>query len=579
MTGRATDSLTLHNRNTRWARVVAECLAESAIGHVVMCPGGRSTALALVLADEPDLETHVQNDERSAGFYALGMARALDGAVAVCTTSGSAVANLLPALVEAEAAGVPILILSCDRPLHEQGGGGPQYADHLALCRPVAHRQLELSNPDGGEAALDALRDELRAFLGRWLADPLDHAPAQINLPFHGAISALDPDPDAIEIPLVTRTPIARIARAPDPTPPLSSIAALDLPAAPKGLIFAGSNCPFAPHHIVALAKRTGFPVLADAASGLRRPSAMPNLIAEAEMLCSGGNLVAELVPDLIIQIGEAPAYHGLHRYLERQRCPVLILDRHAVARDFLQRDFLPVACGSGTPLGTIGAAIGRSDAEWTRRWLAESARVGGIVEETTTDMAWGEIPAAMMVCNAAGFGLLHLGNSMPVRLGNLLCRPTTVKQRVFANRGVNGIDGTIACFLGEMVAVDGPGLALMGDLTFLHDLSSLELVHRSRARGAICVVQNHGGAIFDFLPSQDLPRFAETIRNPRPAPIAALAVAFGLPYHRAGDSSALAAALEDARTAESLHLIEIDVPGHSAREGLQMLFLSLMFG
>ena len=573
-----TDKLTLYNRNTLWSRIVTQSLTHGGIDRVVICPGGRSAALALTLADEPGMEVHILNDERSAGFYALGMARVRGRAVAICTTSGSAVANLLPALVEAESGSVPILVLTCDRPMHERGGGGPQYADHLALCRPVARRQLALGDPECSTAALHALRREVHQFLGEWLADSTDVGPAQINLPFHGTNAALDADPDPMEAPAGwTFELLPTIAQNPDPLSPLAEIVALNLPMAVKGLIIVGSNCPFDTRHVIALAERTQFPVLADAASGLRRPQAVPGLIAVAEFICNG-TTTARSVPDIIIQIGEVPAYHGLHRFLERQPCQVLILDRHAVASDFLKRKFLPIACGSGGSLGAIGEAIGVGDADWAQSWLAESKQARRSIEGAVAEMAWGEVPAAMMVCNAPGFDLLHLGNSMSLRLGNLLCRPTDTPQLLFANRGVNGIDGTIACFLGEMATIDGRGLALIGDLTFLHDFAALELVHQRRVRGAICVVQNHGGAIFDFLPGQDLPRFTDTIRNARPAPIGPLAEAFGLLHHHCRDAAELAVALDAARTGETLNLIEIEVPKHSARDGLQMLFLSLMF-
>jgi 2-succinyl-5-enolpyruvyl-6-hydroxy-3-cyclohexene-1-carboxylate synthase len=118
----------------------------------------------------------------------------------------------------------------------------------------------------------------------------------------------------------------------------------------------------------------------------------------------------------------------------------------------------------------------------------------------------------------------------------------------------------------------------MIGDLAFLHDLSALELAHQSPATGAICVIQNQGGAIFDFLAGQDLPHFASAIRNPRPLSIARLAAAFGLPYHHVATREALAAALATARVGDALHLIEIDVPPQSARDGLRMLFLSTQF-
>ncbi|MEL6477234.1 MAG: thiamine pyrophosphate-binding protein [Pseudomonadota bacterium] len=771
-------------RNTLRSQAVVRALLRHGIMRAVLCPGGRAASLVLALAGAEGLASRVMNDERAAAFFALGWARGTGWPVAICTTSGSAVANLLPALLEAEALAIPLLVLACDRPEAERGGGGPQSSDHAALCRPVMRRMLLLGDPAG--------RDEgarLDRFLTDWRGPRHVPGPALINLPYLGRVSALDPEPDGPEAAPGARTtqsaadgadpapatpatrampeaagkpetargePIDPLPDGADPageivetsaapglaTPPGSPPQSDAEPASPDtgdqmpgdpenagqvtgeaaasgalgpmplrsavpddpevsrqppephrhegpisgggeeqvhaapagaaspaprglsapsskpadketlsgpkpstgpigpsteepvapvgvtparvemfgrhgqgggsgvewvvpegvtpsraevfgrlptgpglaGLIVVGSDCPLPSASVRAFAAATGFPVIADAGSGLRGPEHCPQLIAGADLLTST-SLGRGAEAGLVVQIGKAPAYHGLHRFLERQTCPLLLIDRAAPVSDFLGRAFLSLGLTGPDPLPVLADRLGRGDPAWAARWTGAEAALQQTLDTALEDLPWGEVPAAAAICRAEGVDLLHLGNSMPLRLGNLFCAPAAPTatpahgpRRILTNRGVNGIDGTLSCFLGEMSEAEGPGLLLLGDLAFLHDLGALDLVRESGARGAICVVQNGGGAIFDFLPGQEAPCFAEAIRNPRPCPLPGLAAAFGLPYHRADSRGTLAAALAQARAADCLHLIDIVVPPHSAREGLQMLYLSLLF-
>jgi 2-succinyl-5-enolpyruvyl-6-hydroxy-3-cyclohexene-1-carboxylate synthase len=177
----------------------------------------------------------------------------------------------------------------------------------------------------------------------------------------------------------------------------------------------------------------------------------------------------------------------------------------------------------------------------------------------------WGETLAAHRAVNHPGFAAVHLASSMAVRYGNLHLLPASERRPVFSNRGVNGIDGTLGTFLGELEALRVPGLLLIGDLACLHDLPALALAPQPWRRGAIVVLNNDGGGIFDFLAVAKMPQYRELVRTPHGRDFAGVAAQFGLVYTAVADDASLRQALNAAATGEELHLIECRVAGGDA--------------
>lgn len=546
------------NLNALWCRAIAEELRRAGVGHVVLCPGSRNSPLlhALHAQFAQCCLSHI--DERSAGFIALGLARASGTAVAVCVTSGSALANLLPAVVEADAAEVPLIVISADRPWELIDCGAPQAMEQRGVLAPYVRRSLPLGEPTATTATLRALRSQVSR-----LAQECG-GPVHLNVPLR---DPLPPLPDATWA--NPAMPVDALNGRHDQLP-FTAVHQATLPAilaesawlrpGLRGVIVAG--CGHGGHPVRAaidLAARTGFPLLADAPSGLRRPE-VKNLVCCGDALVNGP-LGHEAV-ELVIQIGPAPLARAVYEWLECQDCPWIVCEQGRNV-DFLARATLALRGDCTGALTTLAARCAPGDGAWQQRWQAAEATARRQLITAMASEPWSETLAAHRAVNHPGFTVLHLASSMAVRYGNLHCPPAA--RAVFANRGLNGIDGTLGTFLGECRVHGGPGLLLIGDLATLHDLPALAAVRASRARGAIVVLNNDGGGIFDFLAVARMPNYEALVRTPHGMSFAGIAQQFDLIYQAVADGAALDAALAVAAGSPHLHLIECRLAGGDA--------------
>ena len=256
------------------------------------------------------------------------------------------------------------------------------------------------------------------------------------------------------------------------------------------------------------------------------------------------------------------PLARAVYEWLGRQDCPWIAYET-GTNQDFLAHAWLAFSGGMPTWTAAVTALAkrcGQGDAAWRARWLIAEAAARLRLTTAMATEPWGEVLAAHRALTHAGFSFIHLASSMAVRHGNLHCPPAA--RQVFANRGVNGIDGTIGTFLGELEATRGTGLLLIGDLACLHDLPALTAAGRLGARGAIVVLNNDGGGIFDFLTVAQMPQYRDLIRTPHGLGFAGIASQFGLRYSAVDSDTGLRAALDAAATTDGLHLIECQVHG-----------------
>ncbi len=516
------------NLNALWGRCLAEELAAAGCRHVVGCPGSRNSPLLFALSAVFTDRLIMHTDERGAAFHALGMARLLRAPVAVCVTSGTAVANLLPAACEADAAGLPLILITADRPWEMQDCGAPQTMPQRGLFGNYA-RSVELGEPLAEPAALRDLRQRLRA------AILTARGPLHLNVPMR---DPLPPIANGWISPIELSVEHAVTAASSSGLPDLAPFAGRC-----RGLIVAGSAETLSPSLADRLAAATGFPVLADACSGLRRP-AVANLAACPDALYAK----PPGEPDIIIRVGGPPLTRVGYEWLGRQRCPQLVLGGPR-NDDFLGTATARMVDPDAAAISALIAALGRADPAWTAAWR----------NRMPTSAGWNATAASAQVCNAGGFALLWLASSMPIRDANLVLAPSAQAQRVLANRGVNGIDGTIASFLGAC-RVGGRGIALVGDLSLLHDLNSLAVA--GGTSGAIVVLNNGGGAIFDALPVAQVAGYRRLVRTDHQLEFSHAAAMFGLPYRRCTDGATLASALAEATTSATMLLVECALQG-----------------
>ena len=535
------------NRNARWARLIAEELARAGVSHVVLCPGSRNSPLLFALAAQFGKHALSHVDERSAGFIALGLIRATATAVAVCVTSGSALANLLPAVCEADAAELPLIVISADRPWEAHHSSAPQTMPQRGIFHNFIRSEIALGEPTDDDRSLRALRVQVSRLA------QIVNGPTHLNVPLRDPLPPLpDPtwQPPALSLEAEFGRESAYVVQH-------HAAQAKALTAQPwlrpglRGLIVAGSlSDQRLLSAIVAFAAATGFPVLADAASHLRHPD-MAHLIITADGLLSGSLNLEQ--PELIIQIGPAPLTRVVYEWLDGQRCPWISFASER-NYDALHRAWLAIAGGWDDALKQLATWLAPGDASWRARWVAADAAARRMLAEATPHLGWSESLALRTAVNHPGFGFVHLASSMAIRHANLHLLPSP--RPIHANRGVNGIDGTLGTFLGECHGHQQPGVLLIGDLAFLHDLPALASAALATAGGAIVVLDNGGGGIFDYLPVAQVPGFATWVRTSHNLDFTAAGSLFGLPCHNCQDLPQLHAALSSAATTARLHLI-----------------------
>ncbi len=495
----------------------------------VVCPGSRSTPLAVPVADR--LRTHVRLDERSAGFFALGIARASGRPVVVCVTSGTAVAELLPSLVEAHHGGAPLLVCTADRPPELHDTGAPQTIEQSGLFASVVRWASAPGVPDEAQAV------SWRPLAARAWAEALHGAagpgPVHLNLAFREPLTGTTGPLPARPGPDLERQPARALAA------PARALGG-------RGVLVVGDlgGRPAHPAGVLALAGRLGWPVLADPLSRCR----LPGTIAAADAIARAG----PPLPDAVVLLGAPWLSKALGGYVSeaaRAGARVIVVDPWArwadpgrVASEFHQAD---------TDAWLDAALEGASGCEpaWLEGWQRREALAqGAIAEVLGTTLCEPQVARAVHRHAAARGATVVVSASMPIRDLEWFALPEPAPPRVLANRGANGIDGVVSTALGVAAASPrGPGvLALLGDLAFLHDVSGL--VNLPDVGCTFVVVDNGGGGIFSFLPqaaSLDEGRFEELFGTPPASDVGAVARGFGLDVQEVTTLGALDEALE----------------------------------
>ena len=558
--------------------LVAALLAEG-VREVVLCLGSRSAPLAEALADAADagrLRLRVVLDERSAGFIALGVARAhaLNGhsrCAAVVTTSGTAVSNLHPAVSEADAAGIPLLVISADRPHELVGTGASQTTEQTGLFAPALRLGVDLpaglAADLGGHAADAAITGQVRravaAATGTLSRDP---GPAQINARFRPPLTAEGAMEDSVEG-AAEDTAEDAVPLAPAPSPPAATAAPAAVPAcAPeagasrpagsgssaqgRGIVVAGDTAHPAVGSLArSLAEHLNWPLLAEPTSQAR--SGPQALSRYAELLGTpAGRALAQQAEHLLV-LGHPSLSRSITALLGREDLNVTVLTECARWTDVSGRarrvvpmdgpDHQPddAALRSARLVASLG--LESADAAWTDSWRRA---VADLPEPDRSSSGDALARAVWEASQAPGAPTLLLGSSMTVRRLDRLAQPGAAAPMAVANRGLAGIDGTIATGIGLWMASGEPVRAVMGDLAFLHDAMSLNRgVREEEADLQVIVVDDGGGAIFSHLEyARTTPagRFERLFTAPQRADIAALAAALGARVHVPDDVEAL---------------------------------------
>ncbi|MBV5272878.1 MAG: 2-succinyl-5-enolpyruvyl-6-hydroxy-3-cyclohexene-1-carboxylic-acid synthase [Lamprocystis purpurea] len=555
----------------RWCLALLDGLLAGGVRDLVLSPGSRSTPVILAAQQRPGLTLTPILDERSAAFYALGLARAQGRPAALLATSGSAPAHWYPAVMEASEFGIPLILLSADRPPELRGWGANQTTDQTRLfgtqVREFHDPGAPLDSP-AARAALTALGRRAAA-----VSQGRRPGPVHINLP--------------LREPLVPRGSGAADAVGVDLPPPGDrppdrlSIAAI--PAAlrerlhGRGLIYCGPDIDRPGFAAAAqrCALALGVPLLADPLSEVRFgpvPAAAPQghspRITRYKTLARNPAAAQALRPDWILRFGRAPISKTVLEWLPGITLILVDPAEHwsDPSHDLARERSLHLAVDPGALCDALAAdPPGRADAGWLARWVQAEQRLAVLAADYLAQAPWCEaqLITDLVAALPAGDGLL-CANSLPIRQFETWSGTRAAPLRVFGNRGLSGIDGQLSTLAG-LNAGGVPTTGLLGDLSFLHDLSGLLLA--TRLDRPCIVLNNGGGRIFDYLPQYGLPDFERLWRTPRPVDLGALARTFGLHHQRVSDAAGWQEALASGLSGRGGQLIEVMIDADRSRE------------
>ncbi|MEZ4503380.1 MAG: 2-succinyl-5-enolpyruvyl-6-hydroxy-3-cyclohexene-1-carboxylic-acid synthase [Dehalococcoidia bacterium] len=489
----------------RYVRAFLDQAHASGLRDVVVCPGSRSTPLTLALARHPSLRPWLHLDERSAGYFALGLARQTGRPVGLVCTSGTAAANFLPAAVEASLSRVPLLLLTADRPPELRDVGAAQTIDQLNLYGSHARWALDMPVTDGTEQLEDFARGVAARAVATSLTPPA--GPVHLNFPFRE--------------PLVDRTtteaptpPRHGVASPPVQHPSETTVASLiESLSGRRGLIVCGPESMGLPAvKLAALGSALGWPVLADPLSGLRAGRHdLDGVVATYDALLRNAAFGAGHVPQAVLRLGAAPTSKALNVWLAGQRTiPHVVVDvapswrePDGIATSMVHADAEALCDALLSRLGDRDRAVEGWLSDWQSAERAASSALRDAIEALDEPFE-GRAPLDLASALPEGATLV-CGNSMPVRDIDSFFPRLERDVRVVGTRGASGIDGVVSSALGAAAARQGPVALLIGDLSFFHDLNGLWAARRHDLDLTVLLVNNDGGGIFHFLPQAEL--------------------------------------------------------------------------
>ncbi len=495
--------------NMLWSGLVVEELLRNGIDTFVVCPGSRSSPLALAIAEEPRAKAFVHPDERGAAFFALGHVAATGVPAVILCTSGSAVANFLPAVIECSKKKLPLIVLTADRPPELRRTGADQTIEQTGIFKEFVRFECELPCPTADIAPAMVLTTVDQAV---YRARHPFSGPVHVNVMFREPLLTAEKGDDlTVYMAGLERwqggvTPYsAYYAPASTVAPEAVHQAAGYLNKARNGIILAGKlNSGKDRASVLALAQKLQWPVVADVTSGLRLSPSRGPVIHYADQLLLSRSLAETLKVDAVLQVGGRMTSRRVNDFV-RARCPahyVMVLD-HPLRNDPTHQVTLRVQAKAGAFCQALTPLISVRPPSAQLALLMDLSKQAGRRVEKLSGLALNEPSLARAISQEipAGHGLF-LGNSMPVRDMDMYGAPQAKDIVIGANRGASGIDGTMATAFGFTAGGARPVTLLVGDLAALHDLNSLLLLASVRQPVTIVLVNNDGGGIFSFLPT-----------------------------------------------------------------------------
>ena len=562
---------TISTLNATFCATLVDEWAGLSLTDAVVCPGSRSTPLAIALLNDPRICVHVHHDERSGSFMALGLARASQRPVLVLTTSGTAAAQLHAAVVEADLDHVSLIVATADRPPRLRGVGAPQTIDQIGLYTTATRLFIDADLPDPTNRSnwRGLARSVFEAATGP------NPGPAHLNLPFDEPLLGVA---DALPAPLASAVE-ARVDDSGEATS-IDTVAAAAITFPGHGVIVAGSGIDD-PLAVLALAGCLQWPVIADPRSGCRVID--PTVVAHADALMREDG--PHLDTQMVLRFGSLPASKVVNQWIGSLSVEHVYVDATGAVNDPQGAVTHSLSMAASAFCAAVDGGSGDSsndnrNGDWLGLWRAADDAAERVMAEVLAENAIATEPgtARSVVASIPDGGSLVVSSSMPVRDVEWYS-PARDGLCVFSNRGANGIDGVVSTAVG--VALAGrPTALLIGDVAFLHDINGLLGADRRNIDLCIVVIDNDGGGIFSFLPqAQALAAddFETLFGTPHGVDLAALAHAHGLPVLEAADDAAVGLAVAATLAIGGVHVVIIrtergaNVVAHDRLNGLAL--------
>ncbi len=552
------------NRNTYWSENFLGRLADLGVRHVCISPGSRSTPLTMAASSVKRLRCFVHIDERSSAFFALGLAKASGKPVVIITTSGTAAAELYPAIIEAYQQRIPLIVCTADRPPELIGRGANQtinqhnlYSNHIRYFKDAG-----LPGPSAS-----AIR-RIRKYAGEAFILSAG-GPVHINFPFR---KPFEPETytdeldertiHMIEAHQANESKVQEKEIRPGRNTYKEILSAVK--ESPKGLILAGpmNYNSGTVKHIIKLAENLGYPVIADASSQLRFGNNSRNIMVNYEAFLRNQKFLRSYNPDLILHFGRMPSSKAVEEWIGKISAKRYIINEHGDIFD-------PWNNASG---------ICRSSPELFCRMLTEDTKQQDSAEwlnnYISADNSAGKVKSALLaksslsnecsiipevIKNLPDNSHLVISNSMPVRDLDYFSPQTEKKIIVHSNRGASGIDGVLSTSLGIQKALNKPTALITGDMAFYYDISALLTAERFKIPLVVILINNNGGAIFGMLPIASYgKKFKDYFISPHNLNFSAIVKSFNAEYRLIGSRDALKKAMASAFNEKRLTVLEI---------------------
>jgi 2-succinyl-5-enolpyruvyl-6-hydroxy-3-cyclohexene-1-carboxylate synthase len=532
--GMVTSSLDSRTTNSLWASVLVETLVRCGVRQAVVSPGSRSTPLTFAFAAHPEIEAIPVLDERSAAFFALGLAKQQLKPVVLVCTSGTATANYFAAIIEAYESAVPLLVLTADRPPELRACGSGQTIDQQKLYGSYVGFQHELAAPELSASRLAYLRQTVAHATLRTLV-PVAGA-VHLNIPFRDPLAPVADDGAAAQFATSIDWDLFFSHLAPvqaaAPLTPLPQI----LPDV-HGAIIVGPSQPGDVDEFVSavgeIARRLGWPVLADGLSPLRNHrSHVPNLVTTYDIVLRNESAATRLKPEVVLCIGAWPTSKVLRAWIESSGAVTWMVTERPDNRDALHARARHLAISLPVLATLLPEAVEENG--YQRMWARYEEKIRVALDaRMRSELPLFEPKAAWLLAQRLPVGTnVFVANSMPVRDVEYMWPPGDRGIRPMCNRGANGIDGTLSTALGTAHGAEKPAVLLTGDLALLHDTNGFLLRPKFRGSLTIVLINNRGGGIFDHLPVAEFePPFEEFFATPQEANFERLCGAYGVEH------------------------------------------------